>query len=67
MVDYKLSCGVFMIFINKGDEIKLEYKEKFYLDIVKIEKDLFECIIYLLYEKDLKYIDEEGVFKIGFL
>lgn len=56
-----------MKFINKGDEIKLEYKEKFYLDIVKIEKDFFECIIYLLYEKDLKYINEEGVFKIGFL
>nr|XP_034302220.1 heat shock 70 kDa protein 12A-like [Crassostrea gigas] len=67
MVDQKLFRGVFMKLINKGDEIKPEHKEKFYLDIVKTEKDFFECIIYLSHEKDPKYIDEEGVSKIGSL
>lgn len=42
-------------------------KKRFHFDIKKTETDLFDCSIYLSHEKDPKYIDEEGVSKLGSL
>lgn len=68
MVGNEVRCwDVFKKFIIRGDKLKLKYLKIFILEVLKLVEDIFECSVYLFKKEDLKFIDEEGVFKVGFL
>lgn len=68
MVGNEARCrDVFKKFITKGDKLKSKYPKTFILEVLKPVEDTLECSVYLSKKEDPKFIDEEGVSKVGAL
>lgn len=68
MVEGEPRCrDVFKKFITKGDKLKSTHPKTFILEVLKPAEDNLECSVYLSQKEDPKFIDEEGVSKVGSL
>lgn len=68
MVGNEARCrDVFKKFITRGDKLKSKYPKTFILEVLKPVEDTLECSVYLSQKEDPKFIDEEGVSKVGSL